>query len=328
MPFDTKYQLIPLILILVALVGCSPDSKTDSGAATNSLAVVTTIYPLQYFAERVGGDQVHVIGLVKPGIDAHMTELTSQNMHDLANADVIISNGLGMEPWLERALEALGEDITAHIVETASLEPALDHRGTHDGHDDEDSSGDHRETHDGHNEEDPHFWLDPISAASQAQLITEAFVTADALNTAYYQDNLATLTRDLHRLDQNFKESLDNCKHKQFVVSHAAFGHLALRYDLQQLEIAGLSHDVAPSARHLGELSRTINDLGLKAVLVEPLHRDDSFSETLASEVDVELLDAHVIGSVTETELIQHGDYFGLMRDNLRSLRTALECHD
>lgn len=318
---ETKYQLAIFLLIPVAFVGCIHSSQERSNEESHNLTVVTTIYPLQYFAERIGGDRVQVIGLVKPGVDAHAAELTTQDMHTLSNANVVISNGLGMEPWLGRALKALGDDVKALVLETASEEVAVGYKS--DGHD-----------HDHDHEEgnptglDPHFWLDPIKASTQAELIAQAFIALDKSNKSYYLTNLSNLTADLQELDKNFETAFSDCRHKEFVISHASFGYIALRYGLKQLEIAGISHETAPSARHLANLIDIINKHGLKAVLVEPLHRDGSFTKTLANEVGVQILDAHVLASVTPDELNKHGDYFGLMRDNLRSLRIAMECNE
>jgi zinc transport system substrate-binding protein len=308
---ETKYQLAIFLLIPVALIGCIHSSQERSNEESHNFTVVTTIYPLQYFAERIGGDRVQVIGLVKPGVDAHAAELTTQDMHVLSNANVVISNGLGMEPWLGRALKALGDDVQARILETASEEVAVGYKkeGNHTGL-------------------DPHFWLDPIRAATQAQLIAQAFIASDKSNKSYYLTNLSSLTADLQELDKNFESAFSDCRHKEFVISHASFGYIALRYDLKQLEIAGISHETSPSARRLGNLSDIINKHELKAILVEPLHRDGSFSKTLAKEVGIQVLDAHVLASVSPAELNKHGDYFGLMRDNIRSLRVAMECNE
>ena len=60
-------------------------------------------------------------------------------------------------------------------------------------------------------------------------------------------------------------------------------------------------------------------------MLVEPV-LSGGLAQTLARETGIELVPIHAIGSVTGDELDKHGDYFGLMRDNLASLRLALEC--
>ena len=99
----------------LTLVACS--SGTDSGpdAAGSSpsaglqeqVRLVTTLYPLEYFARRIGGDLVEVTNLVAPGVEAHDFEPSPGDMRSMQAADVIVVNGSGFEPWIDRALANL-----------------------------------------------------------------------------------------------------------------------------------------------------------------------------------------------------------------------------
>jgi zinc transport system substrate-binding protein len=308
---ETVYQYGVAALLLTALFGCTPSVGNGEEDTSGTLTVVTTIYPLQYFAERIGGERVAIIPLVEPGVDSHVFDITAHDLQVIATADVIVSNGLGMEPWLKKAIKALGDDRPRTIVETATKDSGL---GQMDHYD--------------HNETDPHIWLDPVKAIQQAELIAAAFIAIDNAGEAYYLNNLSKLRLDLQGLDQEFRSALSDCKHNKFVISHAAFGHLALRYNLQQLEISGLSHATYPSASRIAYLSDMTAQHGLRAILVEPFYHNGGFSKTLASETGLQILDAHVMGTVTLAELVDHDGYFGLMRDNIKTLHMAMECND
>ena len=345
-----------------AAVATPTPSATEAAApgdrSSERLTVIATIYPLGYFAERVGGDRAEVTVLVEPGIEAHGYEVTASELRTLGDADVIVMNGIGLEPWMERAIHAVEDDISAVVVEAA--DPALamegevhdhgDHEeGHHDdeeeGHHDEDEEGHHDEDEEGHHDEDeeghhddeeghhhhgeggldPHFWLSPTMAARQVERIRDAFITVDTANTAAYRQNADELMAELGELDQEFTESLGACKHEHFVTSHAAYGYLAAQYGLEQIALAGFSPEVDPSPQRLASVTDRVTDLGLGHVLVEPV-LSDRLAQTVARETGIELRAIHAIESVTENELQAHGDYFGLMRDNLAALRIALEC--
>lgn len=391
--------VLPAALAALALAACSQDpTPTPTQAPAQAepeqepLLVVASIYPMQYFAERVGGDRVDVVGLVPPGAEGHTFELTARDLAMIADADLIAMNGAELEPWLERALESLGSDVSGAVVEATDAEAALpfeDHEAEegedHDeeegdhgdedeeegehgdedeeegGHGDEDEEegdhgdedeeegdhgdedkeeGEHEDEHGeeeehedehgdedehGHGELDPHFWLDPLRAITQAERIAEGLIQADPDGAATYRANLAALTADLQALHGEFEAGLSSCVHGEFITSHAAYGYLALRYGLEQVAVSGLSPDVDPSPQRLASIADRINDLGLEAVLVEPV-LSGSHEQTLARETGAGIYPIHPMDGITQAELDEHGDYFGMMRDNLNSLRAAMEC--
>ncbi len=362
------YMLLIAGALSMAIVGCSDDPEPTntpvSAPPTNTpvvafepLSVVTTIYPMQYFAERIGGDRVEVVSLVPPGAEGHTFELTARDLLTIGRADIIAMNGLEMEPWLDRALDSLASDVSAIVVEAADARSAVpfveggddhgheeededehghedeeeDEHGHEDededehGHEEEDEHG-HMEGDDhGHGEFDPHFWLDPLLAITQAERIAEALIEADPEGADVYRANLATLSSELRALHAEFEAGLSSCVHREFVTSHAAYGYLALAYDLEQVPVAGLSPDAEPSPQRLANIADRIADLGLGAVLVEPVLAG-AHEQVLAAETGASVYEIHPMDGITQAELDEHGDYFGLMRDNLNSLRAALEC--
>ena len=396
------YMLLIAGALSMAIVACSDDPEPTntpvSAPPTNTpvvtfepLSVVASIYPMQYFAERVGGDRVEVTPLVPPGAEGHTFELTARDLVTIGEADIIAMNGLELEPWLERALESLGDDVSGIVVEAADAEAALefedheaeegedhdeegedhgdededegedhgdeereeeeDHHGEEeeegedhgdeeeeegedhgdeeegeDHGDEEEDHGDEEEGHGhGHGELDPHFWLDPLRAITQAERIAGALIEADPAGADVYRANLATLSSELRALHAEFEAGLSSCVHREFVTSHAAYGYLALAYDLEQVSVSGLSPGFDPSPQRLAGIADRINDLGIEAVLVEPV-LSGSNEQVLADETGAGIYQIHPMDGITLDELAEHGDYFGLMRDNLSSLRAAMEC--
>ena len=388
----------------------APAATPTSAPPAEPLLVAASIYPMQYFAERVGGERVRVVTLVPPGVEAHAFRLAPSDLRVLAESAVIAMNGLEMEPWLERAIEALGDDARAIVVEAADAEAAMPHVEDEHGHEDEDEHGHEDEDEHGHEDEDehghddedehghededehghededehghededehghededehghddedehghededehghededehghededehghddhahgefdPHLWNDPLLAIGQAERIADALIEADPDGADVYRANLAALAADLRDLHAEFQDGLASCRHRQFIASHAAYGYLAARYDIKQVEIAGLSPEAEPTAGRLAELADLIEETGISVVLVEPVLSGANES-ALAQEAGIRQLPIHAIGSVTPAELERHGDYIGLMRDTLASLRVAMEC--
>ena len=119
-----------------------PSTQAPADGQQEPLLVVASIYPMQYFAERVGSDRVEVVALVPPGVEGHTFELTPRDLLTIADADVIAMNGLELEPWLERALESLGDDVSGIVVEAADAEAGLAYEAE-EGEDHDEEEGDH-----------------------------------------------------------------------------------------------------------------------------------------------------------------------------------------
>ncbi|MYB17069.1 MAG: hypothetical protein F4X41_08600 [Chloroflexi bacterium] len=334
----------------------SEEASTDVAATPRDpLSVVASIYPLGYFAERVGGDLVTVEVLVRPGFENHGFVPTASDLRSLEEADLVVMNGLELEPWMERALATLGENPDRIVVEAADASRAIEgvphgHGHGEEGHEEDDDHGHEEDDDHGHEEDDdhaheddddhgheeddhahdhgeldPHMWLDPVLAVAQVERIRDALIGVDPDNTDTYRANASALADELGTLDIEIAEGLSSCRHDHFVTSHAAYGYLAARYGIEQLPVAGLSPETEPSPRELAEISDRIAELGLEHVMVEPVLSGE-LTSALAREHGIDLIAIHAIESVTQSELDDHGDYFGLMRDNLANLVLALDC--
>ena len=286
-----------------------PEDGNSTGAAnleSRTALVVTTLYPLEYFARRIGGDSIEVVNLISNGVEAHDFEPSPGDMQKLDSADLIIFNGSDFEPWMVGALGAIGKEGRTVLEAGHGL---TDH-GV-DGHDGE--------------RVDPHVWLDPLRAAEQARLVQNGLSHARPALGEAYAEHADALIHELEQLDRQFQSGLVDCRLREFVTSHDAFGYLARRYGLETIPITGLSPEAQPSPRDLARLTNTIRGLGIKYVMAESV-LNSSLARTLADEVDAELLILHSLESLTEDQSERGENYFSLMNSNLSSLRTALEC--
>ena len=295
------------IALCSALMACSPEATaTQKGAAPESKrTVLTTIYPLQYLAQRIGGDRVKATNLVPPGVETHDWEPSPRDISSIQKADLFIYNGGGFEPWADRAIDGLSKDGPIVVEASAGLEM---------------SNGDGQE--DGL---DPHLWLDPHRYQQQAEAIAEALRKADPPSAEVYSANLNTLREDLDHLRKEMEQGLASCERGAIVVSHAAFGHLVGRLGLKQIAVSGLSPEVEPSPARMREIIEDVQRLGATHIFFETLVNSD-VSKTIAREVGAETLVLNPLEGLTREEQKAGEDYFSIMGRNLANLRTALGC--
>ena len=300
-----------ILLTLVALsflaTACTRETENPfSVKQTEKVKIVTTIFPIYYFAARIGGELAEVVNLIAAGVEAHDFEPTPADIRVLDTSDLVIYNGSGFEPWIDRALDAIGTKGPTAVE--ASLE-----------------SVELTSVANGSGETDPHVWLDPLRAIEQVKLIRDGLTRANPAGAETYSDNAASLVRELEKLHQRYLSGLLDCRQSVFVTSHEAFGYLAQRYKLEQVAISGISQHADPSPGTLAKLVDMTQALGVRYVTVEA-NVEPRIAETLANEVGAELLPLHTLESLTPDEQGRGETYFSLMETNLINLRTALEC--
>ena len=179
-----KKLLFFVTILMLVLSACnSDDASKEKGSSKDSsdkLSIYTTVYPLQYFAERIGGDAVQVASIYPAGANEHTFEPTQKDMMTLADADLFFYVGLGLEGFVENAKKTLAkEDVKLVAVAKDVTEEQLDISTGHthaEGVEEHDHDHDHEdETHEDH---DAHVWLSPIISQQLALAIKDELVRA------------------------------------------------------------------------------------------------------------------------------------------------------
>ena len=120
-----------IILVLsIFLASCNTQQQTSTPnqnettqqEKVETLKIYTTLYPLEDFAKKIGGEYVEVESVMPPGADAHTFEPTTKQMMSIAEADAFIYNGLGMEPFAEKMAEALRNEKVKMVEATHDIE--------------------------------------------------------------------------------------------------------------------------------------------------------------------------------------------------------------
>ena len=278
-------------LAVLALSACgSPGPDTGD----SKLTVVASFYPLQYLAERIGGDRVSVTSLTKPGAEPHDLELTPQDVAALARTDLVVYLN-GFQPAVDKAVDAQAFDVTASADLSAAQQGAVD----------------------------PHFWLDPVRLKSVAAALADRLSAADPAGAATFKANAATVAADLATLDKDFRTGLAGCTIRTLVTSHTSFGYLADRYGLRQVGITGLTPETEPDAGRLAEVSRLVRAQGVRTIYYETLV-SPAVADTIAQEAGVGTAVLDPLEGLTDRSPGQ--DYLAVMRANLASLKKGQAC--
>lgn len=285
-----------LVMVVALAAGCAaaddPGARTDDGR----LRVVAGFYPLAEAAERVGGAAVEVLNLTPAGAEPHDLELSTRQVDHIEDAAVVLYLGQGFQPAVERAASR-ASGTAVDLLATASAD---------DG-------------------EDPHVWLDPTLQRRIVADVQAALAGADPARAAEYQANAAAYAAELDGLHDEFRRGLADCDRRVIVTSHAAFGHLARRYDLVQEPIAGLSPAAEPEPRRLAELVTVVKEEAITTVFFETLVASD-VAETLAREAGVGTAVLDPIEGLADSRRTAGETYASVMRENLGALRAALGC--
>jgi zinc transport system substrate-binding protein len=308
---------IPLTLAAVVLaLGAGACDADAAGNDPGRVDVVAAFYPLQYVAQRVGGDAVAVTNLTKPGAEPHDLELSPIQVGQVSDADLILYLK-GFQPAVDEAVTQSGGD---RAFDAASAVPLLDASAAGHDHAGEEPAGEEHADEPGG--KDPHLWLDPTRLATLADAVAKRLATIDPDRAADYSGRATALRADLGRLDREYADGLKSCQRRELVVSHAAFGYLADRYDLEQIGLSGLSPENEPSPRRLAEVTEEAREHKATTIFFETLV-SPKVAETIAREIGA---DTAVLDPLEGLQPGTDGDYLSIMRNNLAALRPALGC--
>ena len=328
--------LFSIVAVILAACGGDDNATTDKETteSTNKLSIYTTVYPLQYFAERIGGEYVDVSSIYPPGANEHTFEPTQKDMMTLADADMFFYIGLGLEGFVEKAKNTLANEhvklvATADHVSEEKLHISTGHVHAEDEEDDhgheehEEEASDLLIDHSGHGH-DSHVWLSPVISQDLAAVIKDELVAAMPEQEALFTENYEALVAELEELHAKFESMAAQTTQKTFFVSHAAFGYIAGHYGFSQVPVAGLNSQSEPSQKELTKIVDLAKKENIQYIFFEQ-NVSSNLTEVIQNEVGADSLILHNL-SVLTTDDIKNGEtYFTLMEKNMEALKTALQ---
>lgn len=297
----TAILAISIVIPLSVLVLWSSEHNHVTGfAEKHQLKVLASFYPLYEFTKIIGGERIDASIIVPSGIEPHDWEPTIQDLQKMQNADMIVINGVGLEPWIAK-LVSVNPDIL--IIDTSNGIPLLE-----------------KDKHMFNNkiQNDPHIWLDPVLAKKQIQNIVDGLIRIDPQNTDYYQENANAYNTKLILLDNKIRNELSICVKKDFLAFHDAFSYFANEYGLNQNTIIGVNPNEEPTAVTLEQIVQKAQNLDLHVIFTEEAV-NPRISEVIADEIGAKVLTLSPI-EIDE----KNSDYIKRMEQNLSNLKEEL----
>lgn len=285
-----------LIVFLIILAGINKVAVKNKTVKSSKLQVVTSFYPMYFFASQIGGDKAEVTNITPAGAEPHDYEPPAQDIAHIEDSDLLIINGGKFEVWGDKIRENIRGKNVKLIIAGNNL-----------------------------TNQDPHIWLNPIFTKQMVKNILNGFIEVDSNNKLFYLANEQKLQNKLDELNNQYKLVLSSCLQKNIVTSHAAFGHLAKAYGLNQVSISGLSPDQEPSSKYLAGVANYVKEQNIKYIFFESLV-SPKLSETIAREVGAKTMVLDPIEGISKEAMNKGVNYFILMKANLNNLKKALEC--
>ena len=257
MSFSRRHLLLSL-LMLAALPALAQKARP--------LRVVASFSILADLLRNVGGDAVDVSALVGPDADAHVFEPSPTDAKRLADADLVVMNGLGFEGWMDRLVRSSGYRGPIMIASTGITPRRIG------------------------NEPDPHAWQDLAHARLYVLNILDALINIRPFDTAGFKQRATQYLARLTDLDAELRKVFAGIPKAQrrVITSHDAFGYFGDAFGIEFLSPQGMSTDSEASASAVARLVDQIRREGVRAVFVENI-TDPRLVERIAREGGVTL---------------------------------------
>jgi zinc/manganese transport system substrate-binding protein len=275
-------------------------AATSPVHAQNRLNVVASFSILGDFVQNVGGERVNVTTLVGPDGDVHVYTPAPADAKKVADAKLLVVNGLGLEGWLPRLVQSSGSKASI-VTATAGIAPLKVGAAA-----------------------DPHAWQSVANAKIYVADIRDALIAADPAGAGAYRTNAESYLVLLDALDREVRAAIAQIppSRRKVISTHDAFGYFAAAYGIAFIAPLGVSTESEPSARDIAGIITQIRAAGIPAVFLENIS-DPRLIQRIAGETG-----ARIGGTLYSDSLTgEKGDaptYIELVRHNIKALTRVL----
>jgi zinc transport system substrate-binding protein len=283
---------------------------TSTALATAQVKVIASIKPIHSLVasvmQGVGTPDLIVGGSNSP----HTYSLKPSDSEALQNAEVIFWVGPELEAFLQKPLEALGQNAQqVSLIHAKGIQTLVARKGI--GFDADEDQGDI----------DGHVWLDPDNAKAILKAIAETLSTADSTNAATYQANAEKAAASIDTLSAEIATTIAPAKGKGFIVFHDAYHYFENRFGVKASGAISINPENPPGAKGIAELQKRVADGKVHCVFAEP-----QFDNKLANLI---IEGSNVKSAILDPEgaKIEPGPalYETVLRDMAKSLQQCLQ---
>lgn len=229
-------------------------TQPDTAVADGRITVAASILPQKEIIESVGKDKVKVSILVPPGFSPHTYELTSGQLRSIADTDLFVSMGSGIEFELAWMDKIKGVNPNMPVVNASEgitfIDGYTEEDGTHV------SGG------------DPHVWLSIENAKIMAENVCKALAGESPKDEAYFRANLEEYKAKLDALDGEIRESFKDLKDVTIMTYHPAWSYFVRDYGIECISVENNGKEPSPS--DLAALIDTAKAKGIKIIFASP----------------------------------------------------------
>lgn len=297
--------------LLAIAVSLAAALHAGSALASEPLRIVATTSMIADAARQVGGEHVSVRALMGPGVDPHAYRQTRSDIVALADADLVLWNGLYLEAQMENFLADLARSRpVVAVAEVVAQEMLLQH---------DDYAG----------RFDPHVWMVPDLWAQVVTGIRDTLIAADPDNAAAYDDNAARYQDRLAALSVYAQEVLSSvpAPARVLVTAHDAFGYFGNAYGFEVMGIQGISTEGEAGLRRIGDLVDILVSRDIGAVFVETSVSDRGLRaliEGAAARGHTVTVGGELFSDAMGPDGTYEGTYVGMIDHNVTTIARAL----
>ncbi|MCS7164653.1 MAG: zinc ABC transporter substrate-binding protein [Thermodesulfovibrio sp.] len=288
-----KSYFIAFIFVFFVFISCSkiPESSTKS-----KVLVYTSLYPLKHFTKWIM-PEAQIEELIPSQVDPHNFEPSLKDIQKLYNANMVVYLGnTDVDRWIDK----IKEDLALKGVKLVRLQDHIEFK-----------------KYSSTKELDPHLWLDPVLVLEIIRVIKDKAKEIYPENKDAYEKNFSIYTESLKELDREYRQSLSNCSLKDVVTTHEFLNYLSARYGFS-FHFVVHEPDEEPSLKKIKNLKTLIKKKSIEYIISEP--EGERIAKSLSEETGVKILTFNTFHKSSSS------DYFQTMRENLKALKTALEC--
>lgn len=310
------------VLFLIALTGCATQASPSSNPASNSsvdavapatshaIKVVAAETYLADIAQNVAGNRTKVSALMPIGVDIHEFEPTPGDIAKVADSNLFIITGAGLEEFLDKIIANNSKQ--PMIEASAGIASRIPREG---------------EPKDEDNPKDPHFWLDPNNVITYTMNIRDGLSKADPAGANFYAANTEAYIKQLRELDSWVAEQVEQVPPTQrlLVTNHESFGYYADRYGFMIVGaiIPSIGTGATPSAQELVRLINQIKSTDARAIFLET-GSNQQLAQQVAKEAGVKTVTQLYTHSITDAAGVAPS-YIEMITYNTKAIVEALK---
>jgi manganese/iron transport system substrate-binding protein len=263
----------------------------------DKIAVVTTFSTLNSFVQGVGGKYVTVHNLVPVGASPETYQPTPQDIAKLADAQLLVENGTGIEIWLQHTIANAGNAKLRVVVLSDGLR---------------------------HIDHNPHLWMDPVLARAYAGKVRDALIAVDPAHKTAYERNAAAYDAQLVALQREIAKQIATIPLQQrtMIVFHNAWQYYNDRFGIRTVGVIELAPGQEPNPSYIGTLVDLARKYHVRAVFSEPEY-NPKIAQTLAKSAGIRTVSDLYDDSISNNPKVH--DYISMLRYDTNEIVQALK---